>query len=104
MQNDLGIVRDGQRLAGGIKDVDYLLETAEKIRYDSSVMPYFNYSLIGILTLARAVLTCADFRKESRGAHFRSDFPETRDGYAKPTIISYEGEKYLAGLEKEDGK
>ena len=104
MQNDLGIVRDGQRLAGGIKDVDYLLETAEKIRYDSSVMPYFNYSLIGILTLARAVLTCADFRKESRGAHFRSDFPETRDGYAKPTIISYEGGKYLAGLEKEDGK
>ncbi len=99
MQNDLGIVRDEKSLGNGIKDVDYYLETADLIKYDNSVMPYFNYSLVGILTLARAVLTSALSRRESRGAHFRSDHPETDRDFAHATLISYDNGAYRTRLE-----
>ncbi len=39
--------------------------------------------------LAAAMLLSALNRKESRGAHFRSDFPETNDEYRKTTVSCY---------------
>ena len=77
------------------------LSVADRIRYDSSVMPYFNYSLKGILTLSKAVLCCAESRKESRGAHYRSDHPQTDDDYGYSTIISYDNGKYNIRADKE---
>ena len=90
MQEDLGIVRDEERLTRGIEDVSYYLSVADKIHYDNSVLAYFNYSLTGILTLAKATLVCALNRKESRGAHYRSDYPEAKESMAAATIISYD--------------
>ncbi len=101
MRRNLGIVREETSLLRGIADIDYDLSVAERIRYDSSVMPYFNYSLTGILTLARATLTCAEARKESRGAHFRSDFPKPDDAWRYATLISYDGGTYSVRLDKE---
>ena len=101
MSEYMGIVRTSDRLRGGIADIDYDLSIAERIRYDNSVLPYFNYSLTGILTLARAVLTCADARRESRGAHYRSDYPESSDSFAAATLISYDGGAYNVTLDKE---
>ena len=71
------------------------------IRYDSSVLAYFNYSLPGILTLARGVLTCALNREESRGAHYRSDCPDTDESFAHATLISYDGGHYRTWLDTE---
>ena len=101
MRTRLGIVRDENGLKQGIADVDYDLSVAERIRYDSSVMPYFNYSLTGILTAARATLTCAQARRESRGAHWRSDFPETDEAQRFATIIAYDEGRYRVRLDKE---
>ena len=101
MQKDLGIVREEASLDSGIKDVDYYLEIADRIQYDNSVMPYFNYSLNGILTLARAVLTCAKARTESRGAHYRSDFPNAEVDQCHATVISYDKGAYRTWLDKE---
>ena len=101
MQKQLGIVRSEEDLEQGLTDIDYYLSIAERIRYDSSVMPYFNYSLMAILTLARATVTCALERRESRGAHWRNDFPETDEACRFATIISYDGGNYSVRLDKE---
>ncbi|MBR2822112.1 MAG: FAD-binding protein [Clostridia bacterium] len=101
MQKRLGIVRSEENLSQGLADIDYDLSVAERIRYDSSVMPYFNYSLTGILTLARATVTCALARRESRGAHYRSDYPEMDEAAGFATIISYDEGKYSVRLDKE---
>ena len=101
MRSRLGIVRDERNLEEGLHDVDYYLSVADRIRFDSSVMPYFNYSLTGILTLARATLSCALSRRESRGAHFRSDYPESDEDFGFATLISYDEGKYSVRLDRE---
>ena len=102
LKADMGIVRDAEKLESGIKDVDYYLSVAEKIKYDKSEMPFLGYSLTGILTLAKAALVCAQFRKESRGAHQRSDYPETKEEWKAATIISYDNGEFNARLDLEN--
>ena len=101
MQKHLGIVRSEEDLMLGLADIDYYLSIAGRLRYDSSVMPYFNYSLMAILTLARATVTCALSRRESRGAHYRSDYPQQDAACQSATIIAYDGGKYSVRLDKE---
>lgn len=95
MREHLGIVRSEAGLRRGLEDVDYLLSVAGRIRYDSSVPPYENYSLVPILQLARAVLSAALMRQESRGAHWRSDFPARSDAFAHATLVRYGRGAYL---------
>ena len=102
VNRSLSIVRDKVTLADGITDIDYYLGIANKIHYDRSELEYFNYSLEGILTLAKAALVAADSRHESRGAHLRSDFPETSDDWKASTIISYDSGRFTTRLTGED--
>ena len=101
MKNNLGIVRLQKNLKEGIEDVDEYIKTSMRLHYDASVSAYTNYSLIGIMTLARAVLTCAEYRKESRGAHYRSDYPERKEDFSYATLISYDDGAFNAYLDKE---
>ena len=101
MRKDMNMLRNESALMEGIDDVDYLLSITGQIRYDSSESTYTNYSLKGLLTLARAALTSGLFRRESRGAHFRSDHPGMDDDYAFSTLISYDDGAYNTCLDKE---
>ena len=101
MNSSLGIVREGSGLKQGIENIDYDISVADRIKYDASVSPYVNYSLTGILNMARAALTCALARKESRGAHYRSDYPETDPQQQFATIISHDNGQYRVYLDRE---
>ncbi len=101
MRENLGIVRSAEKLQKGIDDVSFYLSVADKIRYDNSELAYFGYSLPGILTLAKATLVCAQSRKESRGAHYRSDHPATEEAYKAATIITYDDGAYHTYLDTE---
>ena len=100
MNEKLGIVRDQATLAEGVADIDYYLSIVDKISYDSTIMMYTNYSLPGILALAKAMLLCAQQRRESRGAHFRSDYPAAQDSFAFASIVSYDGGDFSVWLDK----
>ena len=101
MRDYLGIVRSDGELEKGIDDVSFYISVADKLRYDKSELAYFVYSLSGILKLAKATLICSKSRKESRGAHYRSDYPDTDDAWAAPTIISYDNGEYRTYLDTE---
>ena len=101
MNQNLGVVRTGESLEEGIRNADYYLSVARHINYDSSVNPYENYSLPAILSLAKAVLISALSRKESRGSHYRSDFPDTYESFGYPTLIAFDEGKYRIFFDKE---
>lgn len=89
INSDLGITRTGVKLRSGIESMDYYLSICDKLNFDCEISPYQSYSLEGMITLARAVLTCAEARKESRGAHIREDYPERSENLCCSTLISY---------------
>ncbi len=101
MRKYLGIVRTEDQLKKGIEDVEYYLSIAEQIQYDISVSAYTNFSLKGILSLAKAALVCAEARRESRGAHYRSDYPQSSDDFSCSTLISFGSSGYHVWPDKE---
>lgn len=87
MNEDLGILRTRDKLTEGIQSIDYYISICDKIIYDSEISPYQGYSLSSMLTLGRAILACAERRKETRGAHIRADYPQRSDIY-KNALLS----------------
>ena len=102
MKECLGITRTEEKLAEGIRSVDYYISVSDKIMYDSDVSPYVGYSLRPMLLLARAILTSALERKETRGAHIREDYPERSEEYALCSVCDYENGEHRVSYEKED--
>ena len=102
MKTNLGIVRDGDRLYKGINDIENAISSSAAVRCDNRNHIYPIYSLQEILILAKATLVCALSRKESRGAHYRSDYTDTSDEYFSATIISYDNGKYNTHLDLEN--
>ena len=102
MAGDLGIVRDEASLEEGLRDIDFYLGATGSINFDGGAPAYTNYSIVPILTLAKATLICAKFRKESRGAHYRSDYPDAGDEWRRATIVSYDDGAYNVRLDQEE--
>jgi L-aspartate oxidase len=72
------------RGAGVLRSAESLAETSavlEQVAAEAAVLPADRGSLeVGNLaSVGRALLRAATFRRESRGAHTRSDFPRTED-------------------------
>ncbi|MEE2688657.1 MAG: succinate dehydrogenase/fumarate reductase flavoprotein subunit, partial [Pseudomonadota bacterium] len=84
MWDDVGIVRDAASLARGIGGLDHL-----KTQLDATGLAdgprTFNLTwhdwmnLENQILISKAIAGAAIAREDSRGAHYRSDFPETRD-------------------------
>ena len=74
-----GILRDDAGLAAGLDALDRIREKAADVAVGPVTSRSFEYALdLGfMLTSAEAILRGASERTESRGAHFRTDVPET---------------------------
>ena len=102
MNDCLGITRTRQKLVEGINSVDYYLSIGDKLMYDPDVSPYVGYSLRPMLLLARAILSSALARKETRGAHIRQDYPQRSEEYECCSICTYQNGEHCVSFEKED--
>jgi succinate dehydrogenase / fumarate reductase flavoprotein subunit len=101
MNDCLGITRSEEKLIEGIRNVDYYLSIEGKLVYDADVSPYVGYSLRAMLLLARAILTSALARKETRGAHIRQDYPERNAEYAYCSVCTYQNGEHQISYEEE---
>ena len=102
MNDCLGITRTEEKLREGIQNIDYYLSISDKLMYDSDVSPYVGYSIRPMLLLARAILTSANARKETRGAHIRNDYPERSVEYDCCSVCRYYDGEHRVSFEKED--
>ena len=102
MNDCLGITRSEEKLLEGIRDIDYYLSISDKLMYDSDVSLYVGYSIRPMLLLARAILTSALARKETRGSHIRNDYPERNVEYECCSLCDYANGEHRISFEKED--
>ena len=84
MWNDVGILRDAAGLARGTAALDALAHDIAACgvadasrRYNLTWMDRLN--LENLTLVSRAIAAAADFRRDSRGAHFREDFPHVSE-------------------------
>ena len=84
MWDDVGILRDARglaRAAAGLRDLQARLRetgvSGESLRYNLTWHDWLN--LDSLIAASAAICAAADARTDSRGAHFREDFPEESD-------------------------
>jgi len=74
MSDYVGIVRNNERLHRAMKRLDLLFEETEALYEKTAVSPQL-CELRNMITVAYLIVKCAEFRHESRGLHFNTDFP-----------------------------
>ena len=74
MSDYVGIVRNNERLQRAHRRLDLLHEETELLYEKTEVSPQL-CELRNLITVAYLIVKSAEFRKESRGLHFNTDYP-----------------------------
>lgn len=88
MRQSLGIIRDEKGLQSGLEAVRKLSESVKE-KDEADVLILGNKRFKDSCILGEAIILSALNRRESRGAHQRSDFPEELQEYQKTTLARY---------------
>ncbi|MBC7850375.1 MAG: L-aspartate oxidase [Chitinophagaceae bacterium] len=75
MSDYVGIVRTNVRLERAMKRIDLLWQETESLYVTTTLSPQL-CELRNMITVSYLIVKCAGFRKESRGLHFNTDYPE----------------------------
>jgi L-aspartate oxidase len=75
MSDYVGIVRNDVRLHRASRRLDLLWEETEQLYQDTSLSPQL-LELRNLITVGYLIVKGATFRKESRGLHFNTDYPD----------------------------
>ncbi len=93
----------------GEEGLSAALGTVERLSADLSLCPSADVHAIaqtrrltGRLHTAEAILKAALLRRESRGAHYRADYPEADPAQSSPIIVSQDSGAIRARFTKED--
>ncbi|MEM0961665.1 MAG: FAD-dependent oxidoreductase, partial [Bacteroidota bacterium] len=90
MWDHCGIIRDEDNLIQGLAKLQELSRDAQSlnVQADKTDRRFENALNLGfMLTTCEAILKGALERTESRGAHFRSDYPDTVSGWRKNILV-----------------
>jgi aspartate oxidase len=82
MWRQVGVVRNGEQLTDAAKNVNTWTKMVENCQFPSAE----GWELQNMLTVAALIIDGAINRKESRGAHEREDFPNTKE-VAEHTVL-----------------
>jgi succinate dehydrogenase / fumarate reductase flavoprotein subunit len=95
MQKNVGIVRTEKEMAQAVEAIDGLRKRAEKVAVvgNREYNPGWHTAvdLGNLLTCAEAIARSALERKESRGGHFREDFPNKEASYGSFNLVCKKG-------------
>ena len=104
MQQRVGIVRFEADMAGALDGIHRLHEKASQVHVvgNREYNPGWHTALDlrHLLTVAEAITRAALERRESRGAHFREDFPAKDEGLAKTRMVIRKGDDGAMRIER----
>lgn len=78
MSDYVGIVRNNERLHRAMKRLDLLFTETEELYKKTIVSPQL-CELRNMITVAYLIVKSAEFRHESRGLHYNTDYPQKSD-------------------------
>jgi len=88
MWDYVGIVRSGLRLNRALRRINLLEREIEDFYKRAKISPQL-LELRNVVTTAKLIITSALKRKESRGLHYTTDYPNQNDkSFKKNTVIS----------------
>ncbi len=104
MQDLVGIVRTESEMERALEIIEQLAARAARVGIPGH-RQYNNgwhtaLDLPNLLTVSEAITRAALFRKESRGAQFREDFPDKDPGWGKYNIVVKRGADGAMSVEK----
>jgi L-aspartate oxidase len=79
MWRDVGLFRERAALARAVSVLDAAWQEASAPRRERTALDYAGWRTLSLLTVGRLIARAALRREESRGAHYRSDYPERDD-------------------------
>ncbi|HXT18874.1 MAG TPA: fumarate reductase/succinate dehydrogenase flavoprotein subunit [Gemmatimonadaceae bacterium] len=95
MQDNVNIVRAQEQMEFALGEVGKLKHRAEQVgvKGNREYNPGWHTALDlkNLLTVSEAITRCAIERKESRGGHFRDDYPEKDPAYATFNLVVQKG-------------
>jgi L-aspartate oxidase len=83
MTGNAGVVRSREDLFAALNEIEHMTEENLPLALSNSLLT------------ARFILAGAVQRKESRGSHFRTDFPESRDAWKRHTYLTLKDVKAI---------
>ena len=89
MWNYAGILRDEDRL---LKGLDEIYKLKSKFKRGIKCLNKQEYELRNMICVAQLIIKSALKRKETRGAHYRTDYPQTDKELFHSTTLKEEGE------------
>ena len=100
MWDKVGIFRDEKKLLQAKKEIAKLKLLAKKMKTRTDLAERNRdlqdcLEIKNMLVTAEAVVDAAILRKESRGAHSRTDFPKTLEEWRKNIVVRNKNEKIV---------
>ncbi|MDR1730738.1 MAG: FAD-dependent oxidoreductase [Synergistaceae bacterium] len=86
MDSHVGPLRSGPKLVAALAGIEELQEKAKRTKISSTKDFKANYELRGMLTTAWLISDAALAREESRGVHYREDFPDENPQWQKTLL------------------
>ena len=91
MQDNVGIVRTEKEMAHAIEGIQELKDQASRVAVDGNREYNAGWhtaiDLGNLMVVAEAIAKSAAERKESRGGHFRDDYPNKEESYGKINFV-----------------
>ena len=87
MWDYVGIVRSNFRLERAKRRIDLILNEVMEFYRKTKIIEEL-IELRNLAIVAQLIIYSALLRKESRGLHFTTDYPNTREKFKRDTIIS----------------
>ncbi|AEH06252.1 fumarate reductase (CoM/CoB) subunit TfrA [Methanothermococcus okinawensis] len=95
MWNYVSIVRNEEGLKKALLEIKNLRDKAENININGIIEIQKYFELKNMITVAEIIIKCALERRESRGAHYRSDYPETKDEWKGNLVVCNNNIKFI---------
>lgn len=91
MWRSVGVEREQAGLNEAVESITFWCRYVMDKEFDRPT----GWQLQNLLTVARIITVSARQREESRGVHYRTDFPETSPDWRRHILISNTGEEWL---------